>query len=314
MSVVVAGGAIVASAGMYLLIVRTLPSYVIVALCVVLISLASSSFEGLEPYSLAFRVVALAVLGLQPRDIQRRGKHATAAVPSQRWDHGHIFLVGLFVYIFSGTIPHLLVAEFIMQGLGLILLVWSASRAHRALGPDAILRGVVTGLALVLVVSVGSAVMFPTVAWENGRLRGVVENANFLGFLAMLWLVLSLPRRRRVLGVLWAPVTLSILLLSASRTSALALILASIVVLIRSERALMKVAWTVLGIGVVACVLMLVGAPDLEMLRVNNSRAGGADDAWHVLRGTQASLEWGSTMRGCRRQDPRSVSRQQAAF
>lgn len=143
-------------------------------------------------------------------------------------------------YLHGGTVAAVLgYIAFVLVAV----VIYSISNYFTA---QSVVSGTFWALLLILIASLTLYIVQPAVAVENARLRGVVENANGLGFAAFcfgaLTLAVKIPTTLRVLAVM---ATLSTLLLSGSRASAVALAIfifaSSILGSKRSQKALMLV-------------------------------------------------------------------------
>lgn len=128
-------------------------------------------------------------------------------------------------------------------------------------------------------------------ALEAGRLTGYLSSSNSLGFFAALAVLLGLlvdGRRMRFMLVVVAAV---VLVLTASRASLLALVVAtgvtSIRVVVRREPHSQRlIGATAIG-GVLAyVVLQVIAATELLIVRTNNSREAGAEYALQARQGS----------------------------
>lgn len=149
----------------------------------------------------------------------------------------------------------------------------------RVLSPPHLIRALRWALFIVLLGSVFASLTIPSVAIRGGRLQGLANNANLLGFYTLLYVgivVSTEPRLKRILG----PVALAcvILVLSSSRTSAIA------VVLLLAGSALMKVGpmrklfpWITIALGGAVLVWQDVLTGELGLLRQSDSRSASWD-------------------------------------
>ncbi|WP_348788969.1 O-antigen ligase family protein [Leifsonia sp. NPDC080035] len=195
-------------------------------------------------------------------------------------------LVPVALYITLATIPHSMWATFLSYGIGVILMAAIVTSSAPQLASGTLRQAVVLALATTIIASLLAGFLIPDLAIEQGRLRGVLNNANLLGFYAFLLGVVALtlvkraPARWGLLGV--SAITL---LWTASRASTLALVIAVIVLILFT-----RFATGVLVAGALALVGVCVGLVwpnffDLfdGIVRGNNSRSGSWDVAVSAL-------------------------------
>ncbi|MCC6498506.1 MAG: O-antigen ligase family protein [Propionibacteriaceae bacterium] len=257
-----------------------------VAISTILLALATTSVPLLAPYSLATRMLAIAIIWLPPSRPQRN--HAGNAERKKSLTGGGAgFALGNLILLIASTIPHGLTTTFLNRLPSVLVFVLFVDLAIRRYAPNDILRGVTTGLTLVVAGSLISIVVDPSVAIEQGRVRGLLENANTLGFVAGVLVVASVGVGIRGLSTI-VPVALgfSALLLSGSRGGMLFLGIA----LLGFAFSRIRPARWILILGGVAALLLSLAAPrglsNFDLFRGGNSRLG----TWEVfLRVLEAS-------------------------
>ncbi|WP_454085371.1 hypothetical protein [Georgenia sp. Marseille-Q6866] len=152
-------------------------------------------------------------------------------------------------------------------------------------------RGLAVGLAGSVAGSLAVAVVRPDLGIEGGRLRGLLENANGLGFLAFLLggLAILVPTRWSRLSLVLSAVAL---MWSASRASALALVTIGLLELLRRRRyGLVASLAVALVLGVVVVTRLDVPMGPLEgLLRTTDSRSSSLATA---LADSRTSPLWG---------------------
>lgn len=144
----------------------------------------------------------------------------------------------------------------------------------------------INALACVTVVSVVMYAVVPTIAIHGGsRLRGVFANANTMGFFCALLLVLIFAGYPVVCRNAVALFSVSGLLLSGSRASLIAVLLASLVLasFYISRGHFLRVLYFLIGSAVFGgAVLYFSGTADM-LFRTNNSRDTGEDYVFRYL-------------------------------
>jgi hypothetical protein len=236
-------------------------------------STAVSSVEGAAVFSVALRVIGFGVIIL----LASRASATAMAHPDTRPRRKWIYVIGasLGAYFIVGAAFHGQIVTFVLYSTGLVLLLVTVVRSEGAADP-ALRLGLVLGLGIL----VGSSLLYglgaPSAGYENGRLRGFMENSNTLGFFAFLLGAAALLLVRKIRwrsGLLL--LAFAVLVLTASRASALALALVMAVLLIR--RGILSTVGVVVGSGL-AVALAYTFDPSLfdpfsSLLRFNDSRS-----------------------------------------
>lgn len=246
-----------------------------VMVAVGLFLLASTSIPILEPHSVAVRVLG-AVAVIAPV-VWRKGLHEHASFP--RFSRAIIGTgVGFGIYLAASKLAH---GDVLATLTGLIVFLFVALLAHVLLhyySTYEITAGAHAAFLLICVASLVAQQVAPEVATENSRLRGVLENANGLGFVAFALGSVSLAGRfgpwQSLLGV---GVALSCLFLSGSRASMLALVLVGFGFAIGGIR---RARW-VMTFGTIAAIATWLLSPgafaDVLLLRTSDTRSVGFD-------------------------------------
>ncbi|WP_324650017.1 O-antigen ligase family protein [Georgenia sp. H159] len=197
----------------------------------------------------------------------------------------------LAVYVLVATAPHGQWPEFALYlaALGLPVILIVSTGGH--LAPPDLQRGLFLGLSLTVGGSLVFGLLRPDLGIEGERLRGLLENANSLGFIAFLLgaTAILVPSR-------WSRPCLALsaiaLIWTASRASALALVLVGLFELLRRKRYGLVGA---LGAAVVLAAILLTrldvpGVPLEGLLRTTDSRSNSLDAALDDFR---SSPLWG---------------------
>lgn len=130
-------------------------------------------------------------------------------------------------------------------------------------------------VSLVCGLSILVVLLDPTVAFEGGRLRGIVENANGLGTLAAFAALIAAGWTRHAQYTV--PVFMVIIIASGSRGGMLAAIVGLVLLSMTSERGRASAGVKLFFITYVAAALLVywyLFRPDLVVLRVDDSRSG----------------------------------------
>lgn len=296
------GGALVSVAGWWVLaaagavfIATTIPLFGLrrrqtlgVSTGLLLVMAGATSFVPGEnsTASIVVRVAGLVLLllvGAASRSGSELHRHRSIGLPRRS-----IWLVstGLLIYLLTATLVHGQYFEFVTYTGALVFAV-AAFASCKGIDPGALLGGVRLALTIVLFGSLALAVTVPSVAFEGGRLRGLTENANGLGFYAFLLGALTLltwNRGRAVPGIIGIASVTAVLFLSASRASALALVIV-VAAKVLGSRFGAKVAVAgvvVLGAAYIAYFVPELG--DVVLFRTTNTRAGSVAEGLAVLR------------------------------
>ena len=142
---------------------------------------------------------------------------------------------------------------------------------------------VMTVLILFLAVSIFVAFTFPSVGILGTRMRGLTSNPNLLGFYSMLTVTVALlvEHRKRVI-VLVLLLAAPSLVLTASRTSAIALLVVIVVGTVGSTGYVPKIA-SLAGLALVGFLFSGFGTiADSTLLRTGNSRMYSWESAVRV--------------------------------
>ncbi len=246
---------------------------------------ATSAFVSVDAgvVSIVARAVGFSMIFVAA--LASRADTGSVVVPPVRWLA--VWLGGgLAAYLIAGALIHGQATSFIFYGLGAVLLAltgWALSaRVDRRLLEDCVLFV----LAVVVGASLAAGFVLPAVGIENGRVRGVLENANSLGFLAFLLAAVAVGSSKSWITKA-ACLTLSgaALLASSSRASAVA------TVLFLGLLAARRPGTQRVFVGLVALVGIGIGylwRPDAYadlfggVLRLNNSRSGSWAEALRV--------------------------------
>ncbi|MDY0946745.1 hypothetical protein SOM11_12185 [Frigoribacterium sp. CFBP9039] len=212
--------------------------------------------------------------------------HSETEQTSKSWVY--VFGASLALYFVVGAAFHAQITTFILYMIGLVLLVVAATASVSATDQD-LRKGVVWALGALLVSSLALGALVPALGFEGGRLRGVLENANTLGFFAFLLgcaalTIVDSPRWRVALLLLSG----IILVLSASRASSLALAIVVLLLVLRRgfARSIIIAVSGVLVLGVVLLLNPSLLDPFANLLRMNDSRS---DSTATALRAFETS-------------------------
>lgn len=251
-----------------------MPSIVMIG--VLLITVASSwAVDENSSLSVVARVLGAAAFALAAVV----GSRAGAGTRMKRW--GLAFLVPIAMFITFATLPHGQIQDFVAYGIGLLTLAVMIISLPRV-PLDDLRSGARAALLIIMISSLVAGALIPGEALEGGRLRGIFENANSLGFFAFLAIAAALfLRGRRFWTITLMASGVVALVLTGSRASLLAVLicLAGWVV-----SRLIWVGWALLITGL-AFGDRAVGwasslSPELELLlRNNNSRDGSVQTA-----------------------------------
>lgn len=187
--------------------------------------LASSSIPTLDGLGwvsrfVAFTLVCLALLRPNIREVARvdfSGAPLLAIVS---------LAIGYTAFLVFSALPHGYTADFLLRlftAATAIVVPIVLIKSYRSFE---IRRGLLIGLNLVVTGSLLWGLASPDIAFENDRLRGVLENANLLGFTAFLGIAIVISARHSILGFVLVVVPCSIALFaSGSRAALLSLVL-----------------------------------------------------------------------------------------
>jgi hypothetical protein len=275
------GGALLLLVALVLIFVIAFPRFRVAtayALGILLIVLAASNvaayFASEDIFALGSRVAGFALLIAVA--VSRR--HAPGDMLPVRRSVGWLapLGIGLAVYLVVGAGVHGQITALVLYTFGLVLLLTTAVTQYKNADDDLRL-GLIAALVVVVSASLVTGVMLPSIGIEGGRLRGIMENANSLGFFAFLLGVLGLLAVRssgsRALCLVLA---VAALIGTASRASALALLLVVALLALRKGLTIAIGALVVAG-GTAATIYLLAPTifdPLATLLRLNDSRSG----------------------------------------
>lgn len=246
-----------------------------VAIAVCFFLLASSSLTFLEPYSIVLRVMGALIVMLPV--LWRKRLSERASIP--RFSRALAFVgLGFGVYLTSSTIAHDRLSEF---GVGLTSFFLVACLCYVLMhyySPSQISKGVYAAFVVVCASSLVAYRFIPDIAIENFRLRGVLENANGLGFVAFALGAVSLAVCRGVWqSLLGIGLALSCLFLTGSRASMLAFVVVGVGLAIgRVRRARVFCALAAAAVGILGIVEPQV-LSDAVLFRTTDTRSFGFD-------------------------------------
>lgn len=192
-----------------------------------LISLSTSSFEGVNSYSVHLRIAAsltlvAAMIFVSPA--------AAKASPHRR----SVLLgvvgvaVGNTIYTAAATLPHGLSDEFLSRSSATALTLLVLYVVVTYFNASVLLAGVLAAFQVMLFLSVLAVFAIPATAYEEGRARGIFENANLLGFVSALAIAIAIISRTHHRGLLLTSVMALPLLVSSGSRASLLLLLVSL--------------------------------------------------------------------------------------
>lgn len=205
---------------------------VFLALCLFL--LAGSSVEQLAPYSLAFRAVGIGLIVV----VAAFKKGPDGGIKPALMAYKLLIVgVGFGVFAFSAFLSRGQFLGFLFEIAALFLSCAVLLVLLNRFSSRQLVLGSYWALLALCTSSLASAALSFEFALESGRLRGLFENANGLGFAAFLLCFVSLLRRvnapQSIVGV---SVAVICIVLSASRASMLAVLISLVVLAIRGSR------------------------------------------------------------------------------
>jgi hypothetical protein len=259
--------------------------------------------------SISLRVVGSGLLLVSAYQSKARGFAADAKLKRliRKWTLALGLPVG--IYIALATLPFGMWSAFLAYEVGVVLLCAVILCSAPQLASGTLQRAVVVALATTVVASILVGAVLPEFGIQQGRLRGVLNNANLLGFYAFLLGVVALVAVKRT-SFRWILVGASAvaLLWTASRASTLALVIAIVILIL-----LTRFATGLLVAGGLALLGTIVGLiwPSFVnvfegITRGNDSRSGSWDVAlaavesnpWHgVGLGNEVSIIASSPLR-----------------
>lgn len=252
-----------------------------VLLAVCLFMLASSSIPTLEPYSIGLRVVGALVV-MAPVVWRRR---LSERAPFPRFSSAVIATgLGFTLYLVASELAHGRAVAFVLGLISFLLVAFLTHALLHYYSTPQIVGGAYAAFLLICVASLVAQQLMPAIAIEHLRLRGVLENANGLGFVAFALGAVSLAARlvpwQSVLGL---GVALTCLFLTASRASMLALIIVAIGLAIGGIRR----ARLVVVFGAISVSFVWLWSPgvlaDVPLLRTTDTRSGGFEILRHAM-------------------------------
>lgn len=180
----------------------------------------------------------------------------------------------IFFLIGAATIPHSRWDIFWPYAAGAFVLAMAVV-ATVSVSPTVLTNALMSALTLVVVGSLVAGLLSPSTGVEGGRLRGLFENANSLGYFAFLLGAVALLTSRdlKVKLLLLVPVTV-VLGWTGSRAATLALaVVISLMILFRMRASQLIAA----GLSFSVLLLAIRLSPELlvpfkTLLRANNSR------------------------------------------
>ena len=246
-----------------------------VLICIALTSFAAPSFVFVPSdtiaLSLIFRLAGLALIALT-----LSSSTATVKLSASELRWVWLFVVPIEIFILCATAPHGKWGDLITYSLGAVVLALTLISISKLRTSASVVANAIWLMLIVMAfASLALGAFLPNIGMEGGRLRGIFENSNSMGFFAFLLISATILVRRpswmSVLAVLAGSV---ILVLSASRASALAaaIVVASWLV---SRRPLA----TIVGALLVGALMLAFVAFDSSLqallLRGNDSRSDG---------------------------------------
>jgi hypothetical protein len=194
----------------------------------------------------------------------------------------------VWLFFFWATVPHGMWKVLLVYGLGgLPVFVTVVYFGAKSVASGSLRCSVITALSAIVAGSIVLGVFVPELGVEAGRLRGLQENANGLGFMAFLLGAVGLLVLRRSSRICVLALAVIALVWTASRASALAMGLVALLICIERRPFARGLYLAMAGMGLwCVCVLyppLLAWAGKLDILRTNNSRAGTVEEAFAVL-------------------------------
>ena len=172
--------------------------------------------------------------------------------------------------------------NFILYGFGVLLLVIVLLATAIAVPYEVMSKGAIAALAIVMALSVAYGWALPSIGIAGGRLRGITDNANSLGFYAFLLGSLALIIVKQTSArILFIALSGGVIVWTSSRASMLALVIV-VLSLLFSRRSVTAVLAAVGVVG--ACIVASLAWPGLSnvgsgLLRTNDSRSLSFDTA-----------------------------------
>lgn len=243
--------------------------------------LASSSVPALEPHSIMLRVVGSLVV-IAPVVWRKRLSDRST---SPQFSHAMIVMgLGYSSYLIASKFAHGRDLDLLIGLLSFSLVAYLAHALLHYYSTPQVVGGAYAAFLLMCLLSLVTYQLLPDISIENLRLRGVLENANALGFAAFALGAVSiaahLVRWQSLLGL---GVALSCLVLSGSRASMLALIIVAFGLAIgRIRRARIVVAFSSAAV-ILAWLLSPAALADLFLFRTTDTRSAGFEIVQHAI-------------------------------
>lgn len=186
-----------------------------------------------------------------------------------------VLSLAMTLYILFATIVNGQFGSFVSYFAAVVVLVLCLTAAASWVSPDELRRGLTIALAVIIIGSLAVGLLVPSVALEQGRLRGLAENANGLGCYAFILGALAITAvRDRVVRVVLIAASVTTIVWTGSRNSALALVTVAVIM------ALLKVRWqwkipALLATGA-AGILIALNATEVTSLLGRLARSGNS--------------------------------------
>ncbi len=192
------------------------------------------------------------------------------------------FALGYALYVLPSTLLHAQFGMLLIHTAGAALLL-TVVRALSSDGGATAARIAPQAFGFAMAVSLVMAFLVPDQAIIQGRLRGMFVNANLLGFYAFLSLMSAILLARRVISfLLLTTMSFWVILWTDSRTSAIAAVLAIVLLALFSHRRARQLLLIIIG---AACLVYFdvlhIGA--VSSSRDLGTRDGSWDEALRVL-------------------------------
>jgi hypothetical protein len=261
-----------------LILLMVLRGQYLVGIAVACLMLSGSSVFASQSLSIGFRIEALFLLaGIL---IFRRRVGSGFQLDRRQSRTLVIFLTALWLEVMAVSLPHGDWSSATNACLGVIAIALLVVAPSRVLTRVQFQDVVMTALVLFLISSILVAVLFPSVGTLGTRMRGLADNANLLGFYIVLTVTVALlvEHRKRVIGLVLV-LAVPCLVLTASRTSAIALLVVIVIGTIGRTGYVPKIAGLA-GLAVGWFIFSGFGAiGDVTLLRSDNSRLSSWESA-----------------------------------
>jgi len=251
---------------------------VLVGIASLLLFMASAiSVEQMGKYQDAVRIAAILVLAFG-------AACGAVSTTGSGWDRGRsarplfaAYLVGMTGYLVAATLPFGDTESLAVGSAGLVLLTAYLLLATKLLSPQTLDVAVVSALVAAVAVSLLLGFVLPDIAMLGGRLQGITANPNLLGMYAFL-LVATVVLRSRPWPLTLAATVLGVgaLVWTASRGSALALLVTLVAGAVMNAGRARRLAFPLLALGAVPFALTAYSPEraEIKLFRTNNSREG----------------------------------------